>query len=135
MSNNFNFTREFFNHYEVNSTSESIQKYCLLWKSVIAQAIADAINTGKKTENLVTKCKALSWLSDYSQDFVYTCMLADCDPREVKNKIQPILNNKSDNRSSITKTICYKKLLREAQARLRNTQIHLRNITQNSNNH
>ncbi|WCR54515.1 MAG: hypothetical protein PG981_001537 [Wolbachia endosymbiont of Ctenocephalides orientis wCori] len=79
--------------------------------------------------------QALSWLSGYSQDFVYTCILADCDPREVKNKIQPILNNKSDNKPSTTKPICYQKLLREAQARLRSTQMHSRNITQNSNNH
>ncbi len=41
MSNNFNF-KEFFNHYETNSTSDDIQRYYLLWKSVIAQAMTDA---------------------------------------------------------------------------------------------
>ncbi|WP_341811307.1 hypothetical protein [Wolbachia endosymbiont (group A) of Oxytorus armatus] len=41
MSNNFNF-KEFFNHYETNSTSDDIQRYYLLWKSVIAQAMIDA---------------------------------------------------------------------------------------------
>ncbi len=30
MSNNFNFTKEFFNHYEANSTLEDTERYCLL---------------------------------------------------------------------------------------------------------
>lgn len=92
MSNNFNF-KEFFNHYETNSTSDDIQRYYLLWKSVIAQAMIDAASHCKKTESLVEKCKAISWLSDFSQDFVHTCILADCDPVYVKNKIQPILKS------------------------------------------
>jgi hypothetical protein len=52
MSNNFNF-KEFFNHYETNSTSDDIQRYYLLWKSVIAQAMIDAASHCKKTESLV----------------------------------------------------------------------------------
>jgi hypothetical protein len=92
MSNNFNF-KEFFNHYETNSTSDDIQRYYLLWKSVIAQAMTDAASHCKKTESLVEKRKAISWLSDFSQDFVHACILADCDPVYVKNKIQPILKS------------------------------------------
>ncbi|WP_349967644.1 hypothetical protein [Wolbachia endosymbiont of Armadillidium arcangelii] len=49
------------------------------------------ISNCKKTESLVEKSKAISWLSDFSQDFVETCILADCDQLYVKNKIQPIL--------------------------------------------
>ncbi|NSM56242.1 hypothetical protein HET73_01010 [Wolbachia endosymbiont of Atemnus politus] len=92
MSNNFNF-KEFFHCYEKNSTSDDIQRYCILWKSVIAQAVIDVTSNCKKTESLVEKRKAISWLSDFSRDFVYTCILADCDPAYVKNKIQPILEN------------------------------------------
>ncbi|WP_250296325.1 hypothetical protein [Wolbachia endosymbiont of Oedothorax gibbosus] len=92
MSNNFNF-KEFFHHYEANSTSDDIQRYCILWKSVIVQATIDATSNCKKTESLVEKRKAISWLSDLSQDFVHTCILADCDPVYVKNKIQPILKS------------------------------------------
>lgn len=111
MSNNF---REFFNHYEVNSTSNDVRRYCLLWKSVIAQAIADAVNTGQKTENFVTKHKALSWLSGDSRDFVYTCILANCDPQTVKNKIRPILEHL--NRGSNTSKLIYdEKFLAEVQ--------------------
>lgn len=84
MSNNFNF-KEFFHHHEANSTLDDIQRYCILWQSVISQAMIDAASNCKKTESLVEKRKAISWLSDFSQDF------ADCDPLYVKNKIQPIL--------------------------------------------
>jgi hypothetical protein len=34
--------------------------------------------TVKKTEGMVKKPNEMSWLSDFSQDFVYTCILADC---------------------------------------------------------
>ncbi|AZU37334.1 hypothetical protein BBB02_01835 [Wolbachia endosymbiont of Bemisia tabaci] len=90
MSNNFNF-KEFFHHHEANSTLDDIQRYYILWQSVISQAMIDAASNCKKTESLVEKRKAISWLSDFSQDFVETCILADCDPLYVKNKIQPIL--------------------------------------------
>jgi len=89
MSNNF--SQEFFNHYEKNSTSDEIQKYYSLWKSVISQAIADTSNKGKKTESSVIKRRAMTWLSGLNQDFVYTCTLANYDPAYVKKKVQPII--------------------------------------------
>ncbi|MDM8335092.1 hypothetical protein [Wolbachia pipientis] len=100
MLNNFNF-KEFFNHYETNSMSDDIQRYYMLWKSVIAQAMIDTASNCKKTESLVEKCKAISWLLEFSRDFAYTCILADCGPVYVKNKIQPILKSftKSDEAS------------------------------------
>ncbi|MDG7053636.1 MAG: hypothetical protein LKM45_07295 [Wolbachia endosymbiont of Alcedoecus sp.] len=92
MSNNFNF-KEFFHHYEADSMPDDIQRYHILWKSVIGQAVIDATSNCKKTQSLVEKQKAISWLSDFSQDFVHTCILADYDPVYVKNKIQPILKS------------------------------------------
>ena len=86
-------SQEFFNHYEVNSTANEVQKYHLLWKSVISQAMIDAISNGKKTESLVEKRKAISWLSGLTQDFMDTCELAGYDPIYVQNKIHPILSN------------------------------------------
>ncbi|MDN5248292.1 MAG: hypothetical protein QWI36_04115 [Wolbachia endosymbiont of Tyrophagus putrescentiae] len=85
------FNQEFFNHYELNSVSDEIQKYHLLWKSVISQAIADATSNGKKTESIVAKRKAISWLSDHNQDFVYVCILANYDSVYAHNKILPAL--------------------------------------------
>lgn len=79
MLNNVNF-KEFFNHYETNSTSDDIEMYYLLRKSVITQAMTDAASNCKKTESLVEKRKAISWLSDFRQDVVHTSILADCDP-------------------------------------------------------
>lgn len=96
MSNNFNFTKEFFNHYEANSTLEDIERYCLLWKSVIAQAMTDSASNCKKTESVVAKRRAISWLSDFSQDFVYTCILANYDPVYIKNKVEPILKRQTE---------------------------------------
>ncbi|WP_341812743.1 hypothetical protein [Wolbachia endosymbiont (group A) of Eristalinus aeneus] len=84
---------EFTSFRTTSSTSDDIQRYYLLWKSVIAQAMIDAASNCKKTESLVEKRKAISWLSDFSQDFVHTCILADCDPIYVKNKIQPTLKS------------------------------------------
>ncbi len=54
MSSNLNF-KEFFNHYEINSTSDDIQRYYLLWKSVIAQAMTDAASHCKKNRKLSRK--------------------------------------------------------------------------------
>ncbi|APR98775.1 hypothetical protein [Wolbachia endosymbiont of Folsomia candida] len=96
MPNNFNFTKEFFNHYDANSTLDDIQRYYILWKSVIAQAMIDSASNCKKTGSVVEKRKAISWLSDFSQDFVHTCILANYDPVYVKNKIQPILKRKTE---------------------------------------
>ncbi|OCA06883.1 hypothetical protein [Wolbachia endosymbiont of Trichogramma pretiosum] len=90
ISNNFNF-KEFFHHHEANSTLDDIKRYCILWQSVISQAMLDEASNCKKTESLVEKRKAISWPSDSSQDFVETCILADCNTLYVKNKIQPIL--------------------------------------------
>ncbi|WP_010402288.1 MULTISPECIES: hypothetical protein [unclassified Wolbachia] len=59
MSNNFNF-KEFFHHHEANSTLDDIQRYCILWQSVISQAMIDAASNCKKTESLVEKRKAIS---------------------------------------------------------------------------
>jgi hypothetical protein len=59
-------------------------------KEVTAQAVIDAASNCKTTESLVEKHKVISWVSDFSQDFVYTCTLADCDPVNVKIKIEPI---------------------------------------------
>ncbi|WP_246210260.1 hypothetical protein [Wolbachia endosymbiont of Atemnus politus] len=56
------------------------------------KAVIDVTSSCKKTESLVEKCKAISCLSDFIRDFVYTCILADCDPTYV-NKIRPILEN------------------------------------------
>ena len=86
-------SQEFFHHYEVNGTSDEIQKYHLLWKSVISQAFIDAVSNCKKTENLVAKSKAISWLSKKNQDFRDTCILANYDPMYVYNKIKPTLLN------------------------------------------
>jgi hypothetical protein len=66
---------------------------------VIAQATIDATNNCKKTASLVEKRKAISWLSDFSQNFVHTCILANYDPVYVKNKIKPILKRQ-------TKSMC-----------------------------
>ncbi|MFL3876950.1 hypothetical protein [Wolbachia endosymbiont of Trichogramma kaykai] len=51
MSNNFNF-KEFFHHHEANSTLDDIQRYCILWQSVISQAMIDAASNCKKNRKL-----------------------------------------------------------------------------------
>jgi hypothetical protein len=35
---------------------------------------------------MVEKHKEISWLSDFSQDFVYACILADCGAVYVKKQ-------------------------------------------------
>lgn len=94
------FTQDFFSHYEVNSTLDKIQKYDFLWKSVLSQAVIDAVSNCKKTESIVEKHRAIAWLSDLNQDFIDVCRLANYDPKYVQRKVQPTLMRNSQKKVS-----------------------------------
>lgn len=91
-----NFTQEFFSNSATNSILDGIQKHPLLWKAVISQAITDAVSNCKKTESIVEKHRAIFWLSNFSQDFMCTCIFADYDPVYIQNKVQLILAKKPE---------------------------------------
>lgn len=49
------------------------------------------MSSSKKTESLIGKDKAIAWLSNSNQDFIYTCALVNYDQAYVQDKIKPTL--------------------------------------------
>lgn len=66
--------------------AESHCEFRAMWRSVITQALMDAGSNSNKPEFKKEKARAISWLSGDSDDFNEVCIMADLDPRYVKER-------------------------------------------------
>ncbi len=67
-----------------------------LWRSVIIQAIFDAVAIGKKARTIRRKNEAMAWLTENSEDFIDVCLLAGLDHNYVRKYAKKaLLNTKS----------------------------------------
>ncbi len=71
-----------------------------LFRAVILQAIIDAVNNSKRTEDMVAKKSALEWLNLYNEDFLTVCDLAKMSANGILSRFGYIVKNTS-NRYSI----------------------------------
>lgn len=62
------------------------RKFQALWRSVITQALIDAASNSKKKIDKLNKIRAIEWLTNYSDDFLEVCIMANMDPSYVMRK-------------------------------------------------
>lgn len=64
-----------------------------LWKAVIMQSVLDLMSTSKRTEEVLAKKTAKSWLDKNNSNFLTVCQLADLEPGWVLKKIDFAIQN------------------------------------------
>lgn len=64
-----------------------------LFRAVIMQALIDAVNNSKRTEDRIAKAQAREWFSESSADFKMVCELANLNFKWVIKKAMEAIQN------------------------------------------
>ena len=76
-----------------NSIKNRINAEVALWKAVIMQSVLDLMSTSKRTEEILAKKSAVTWLNKENLNFVTVCHYADLNPDWVLKKIDFAIKN------------------------------------------
>lgn len=71
-----------------------------LFRSVIMQALIDAMGQSKRTEDKIAKLQAIQWLRNNGKDFQMVCFFADLSPTWVMRKSQEAMVKASVERAN-----------------------------------
>jgi hypothetical protein len=72
--------------------SEESQRCRSLWRSMILQAIVDALSRRSRTEHKLARHNAISWLQGDSWGFELICCLAEYNHETVRKRALELIN-------------------------------------------